>query len=102
MLDIYSGKAENKLQMGCDSGSFIYTLSLGILLYAYDYNDNHLLSQNVASIVTKLWHHPELYVSLRLFAEACPEQVMDFLEEDYHSDSSKIKRIFSDGGHGSH
>lgn len=102
ILNIYSGKTENSLQLGYGSSRYFYTLSLNLLLYAYDYNDNNTLSCHITSILDKLWEHADLFSSLRLYAEVGPANVMSLFDKDYYTESSKIKRIFSDGGYTSH
>ena len=97
MLDIYSGKTENSLQLGYGTSKYFYTLSLNLLLYAYDNNDNKTLSCHITSILDKLWEHTDLFPSLRLYAETSPTNVMNLFEADYYSDFSRIKHVFSDG-----
>lgn len=102
ILDICSGKTKDILQLGGASCRFFYSLSLSFLLYSYDNTENCLLCQQAKIILGDLWENEEFYNSLRLYAEACPEIVMNHFTADYYSESSRIKHIFSDGGYASH
>lgn len=101
ITNLCSGKENGDRQIRYRAKKYIYNISLNYLYYSYSYSNSYTLRNYIDSILKMIWDTDEILSVLRLYAEAEPEMVMDILEDDYKSENSHIKTIFSDVGYGS-
>ena len=101
IINISSGKEKGDWQVRYRAKKYIYYISLNYVYYSYSYSNSNTLRKYIESILKIIWDTDELLSVLRLYAEAEPELVLSILEEDYKSENSHIKKIFSYTGYGS-
>ena len=101
LIDVCSGSTNDDLHLKYRAKKIIYNLSLNYLYYSYSFSGNDKLRKYIDIILEKIWDSYELLSVIRLYAESEPELVMNILEDDFSSENSHIKTIFSDVGYGS-
>ena len=99
IIDISLGIKTDGYNIRYKASNYIYQLTLNYLYYSYSDFENRILKNHIGRILKRTWESKNIMSTLRLFAEAVPEMVMDLLENDYKSTGSNISQIFNDGGY---